>query len=44
MKARARAVGFQGEPALKPNQPTHSSEAPTIGQRQGECGVNAPLP
>ena len=28
------------EPALKPNQPTHSSAAPTIVS-VSECGVNA---
>src|SRR4051812_18234 len=31
------------EPALKPNQPTHSSEAPTIVS-VSECGVKASLP
>src|SRR5664280_2106654 len=31
------------EPALKPNQPTHSSAAPTIVS-VNECGVNASRP
>ena len=31
------------EPALKPNQPTHSSEAPTMVS-VSECGVNASRP
>jgi hypothetical protein len=33
----------RAEPALKPNQPTHSSEAPTIVS-VSECGVKASLP
>jgi hypothetical protein len=33
----------RAEPALNPNQPTHSSEAPTIVSVV-ECGVNASLP
>src|SRR6478735_3040263 len=33
----------RAEPALKPNQPTHSSEAPTMVS-VSECGVNDSLP
>ena len=40
MKASAAMpLASSAEPALKPNQPTHSSEAPTI-VRVSECGVN----
>ncbi|MNT37685.1 hypothetical protein D3C72_1738320 [compost metagenome] len=43
-KARpAAALAAPAEPALKPNQPTHSSEAPTMVS-VSECGVKASLP
>src|SRR3546814_2120389 len=37
----ASAPAPSAEPALKPNQPTHSSEAPTI-TIQGACGGRTP--
>ena len=44
MKARAaKPLASSAEPALKPNQPTHSSEAPTM-VRVRLCGVKASLP
>ena len=44
MKASTALVpASSAEPALKPNQPTHSSEAPTIVS-VSECGVKASLP
>ena len=39
----ALSPASSAEPALKPNQPTHSSEAPTIVS-VSECGVKASLP
>ncbi len=44
MKASTAVLpASSAEPALKPNQPTHSSEAPTM-VRVSECGVNDSLP
>ena len=44
MKARTALLpASSDEPALKPNQPTHSSAAPTIVS-VSECGVNASRP
>ena len=44
MKASTAVLpASSAEPALKPNQPTHSSEAPTMVSVT-ECGVNASLP
>jgi hypothetical protein len=39
----ALLLASSAEPALKPNQPTHSSAAPTI-VNVSECGVNDSLP
>ena len=44
MKASTAVLpASSAEPALKPNQPTHSSAAPTIVS-VSECGVNASRP
>ena len=44
MKAKpAVPLASNAEPALKPNQPTHNSDAPTI-VNVNECGGNASLP
>ena len=44
IKARAaKPLASSAEPALKPNQPTHSSEAPTMVSVR-LCGAMASLP
>ena len=42
-KRQAVPLAAPAEPALKPNQPTHRSDAPTI-VRVIECGMKASLP